>query len=147
MNDTESEEFQLGNYNAYYTSRQHRTGGGVTLYINKALKHNPLPNLSKCIHICAEVACAEITTSNGTNIIVASIYRAPNTDLTLVNELIEYMFHIRNGKPLYLCGDFNVDILQCENHAATCNFIEQIYSYGLHPLITRPTSITKESYT
>ena len=27
MNNNESEEFQLENYNAYYISRQHRTGG------------------------------------------------------------------------------------------------------------------------
>ena len=55
------------------------------------------------------------------------------------------MFHNCNGKTMYLCGDFNVDLLQCENHAATGNFIDQIYSYGLHPLITRPTRITKQS--
>ena len=147
MNDNESEEFQLENYNAYYISRHHRTGGGVALYINKALKHKPLPNFSKCIDSCAEVTCAEIITSNGKNIIVAPIYRAPNTDLTLLNEHIEYMFHNCNDKTMYLCGDFNVDLLQCENHAVTSNFIDQIYSYGLHPLITRPTRITKQSAT
>ena len=48
---------------------------------------------------------------------------------------------------MYFCGDFSVDLLQCENHAATCNFIDHIYSYGLHPLITRPTRITKQSAT
>ena len=45
----------------------------------------------ECIDSCTEVTCAEITTSNGKNIIVASIYRTPNTDLTLLNELIEYV--------------------------------------------------------
>ena len=48
---------------------------------------------------------------------------------------------------MYFCGDFNVDLLQCENHAVTDNFIDQIYSYGLHPLITRPARITKQSAT
>ena len=41
-NDNEGEEFQLENYNTYYISRQHRTGGGVAVYINKDLKHKPL---------------------------------------------------------------------------------------------------------
>ena len=57
------------------------------------------------------------------------------------------MFHNCNGKSVYLCGDFNVDLLQCENHAATGYFIDQIYSYGLHPLITRPTRIREQSAT
>ena len=147
MNDNESEEFQLENYYAYYISRQHRTGGGVALYINMALKHKPLPIFSKCIDSCAEGTCAEITTSHGKNIIVASIHRARNTDLTLLNEHIEYMFHNCKGKSMYLYRDFNVDRLQCENHAATGNFIEQIYNYGLHLLITRPTRITKQRAT
>ena len=33
------------------------------------------------------------------------------------------------------------------NHDVTSNFIDQLYSYGLHPLIMRPTRITKESAT
>ena len=57
------------------------------------------------------------------------------------------MFNNCNGKTVYLCGDFNVDLLQHENHAATNNFIDHLYSYGLHPLITRPTRITKHSAT
>ena len=88
-----------------------------------------------------------VLNSNGKNITVASIHCAPNTDLTLLNEHIEYMFHNCNGKTMYLCGDFNVYLLQCKNHAATGNITVQIYSYGLHPLITRPTRITKQSAT
>ena len=46
-----------------------------------------------------------------------------------------------------MCGDFNVDLLKYSCHDATSNFIDQLYSYGLHPLIMRPTRITKESAT
>ena len=46
-----------------------------------------------------------------------------------------------------MCGDFNVDLLTCSCHDATSNFIDQLYSYGLYPLIMRPTRITKESAT
>ena len=71
-------EFQLENYNACYISRQHRTGGGVALYINMALKHKPLSNYSKCIDSCAEVTCAEITTK-----IITPIIFLDNTELVL----------------------------------------------------------------
>ena len=46
-----------------------------------------------------------------------------------------------------MCGDFNVDLLQYDKHNATNNFIDQLYSLGLHPLITRPTRITSHSNT
>ena len=46
-----------------------------------------------------------------------------------------------------MCGDFNVDLLQYDKHKATNNFIDQLYSLGLHPLITRPTRITSHSKT
>ena len=67
MNDNESEEFQLENYNACYISRQHRTNGGVALYnINKALKHKQLPNFSKSKllvlkspHCCINLSCTK----------------------------------------------------------------------------------------
>ena len=56
------------------------------------------------------------------------------------------MFHNCNGKTMYLCGYFNVDLLQCENHAAQVTLSTRFIA-GLHPLITRPTRITKQSAT
>ena len=46
-----------------------------------------------------------------------------------------------------MCGDFNVDLLQFDKHFATNDFIDQMYTLGLHPLITRPTRITSHSKT
>ena len=42
---------------------------------------------------------------------------------------------------------FNVDLLKYSCHDTTSNFIDQLYSYGLHPLMIKPTRITKESAT
>ena len=36
--------------------------------------------------------------NNGENIIVASVYRAPNTDLSLLNEYVEYILSNCNNK-------------------------------------------------
>ena len=46
-----------------------------------------------------------------------------------------------------MCEDFNVDLLQYDKHAATNDYIDQLYAIGLHPLITRPTRITSHSKT
>ena len=84
---------------------------------------------------------------NGKIILVCCIYRAPNTDLTLLNEHINLIFSNNGTKTVYLCGDFNVDLLHYDKHADTNHFVDQLFSFGLHPLITRPTRITRDTKT
>ena len=84
---------------------------------------------------------------NGKRIIVCCIHRAPNTDMILLNEHINFIFSKSRTKTVYLCGDFNVDLLQYDKHADTNNFVDQLFSFGLHPLITRPTRITRDTKT
>ena len=48
---------------------------------------------------------------------------------------------------MYLCGDFNINLLNSESHNGTKDFIEMLYSLGLYPLIDRPSRITSNSAT
>ena len=102
---------------------------------------------SKCIDNCAEAVSVEITLKNGKKVIICCIYRAPNTELDQLSEFINNVCRNIRNKTVYMCGDFNVDLLQYDKHNATNNFIDQLYSLGLHPLITRPTRITSHSKT
>ena len=43
--------------------------------------------------------------------------------------------------------DFNIDLSKHNNHAGTMLFLEIMYSYGVFPLITKPTRITSDSAT
>ena len=43
------------------------------------------------------------------------------------------IFRNKRNKTIYVCGDFNVDLLQYDKHRDTNNFIDQLYSLGLHP--------------
>ena len=45
-------------------------------------------------------------------------------------------------KIVYICGDYNIDLLHYEERAETKYFLDQMFSSGLYPLITRPTRIT-----
>ena len=76
----------------------------------KSLQHKYLPPLSKSIDKCTEIVTAEVKLRNGKRIIICCIYRAPNTDLTLLNEHINLIFSYSPAKTVYLCGDFNVDL-------------------------------------
>ena len=75
--------------------------------------------MSKNIYNCAEIVTAEVTFRNGKIIMICCIYRAPNTDLTLLNEHINLIFRNSHTKTVYLCGDFNMDLLQYDKHADT----------------------------
>ena len=43
---------------------------------------------------------------------------------------------------MYICGDFNIDLLHCEEETESKHFVDPMFSSGLYPLITRPTRIT-----
>ena len=59
-----------------------------------------------------------------------------------------YSFRIHSKTVnIYICGDFNADLLQHYKKNDTNNCIDHLYSFGLHPLITRPTRITTHSKT
>ena len=83
LNDDDLDAFHMDDYDDMNSCRPNRSGGGVALYINRLLQSKPLPLLSRCMLNCAEVICTDIIIPNGRNIVVASIYRAPNTDLSM----------------------------------------------------------------
>ena len=87
------------------------------------MQHKYLPILSKCIVNFAEIVTADVTLNNGKRLIICCIYRAPNTDLALLNELIHLICSKNNSKKIYICGDFNVDLLQYDKRVETNDFI------------------------
>ena len=46
---------------------------------------------------------------------------------------------------LFVCGDFNIDLLKNGEHVGTTKFIDAMYSIGLYPLIDKPSRITQYS--
>ena len=145
--DNDSDNFNIDGYKMFTCSRTNKNGGGVALYINDSLQHRFLPDMSKCIDNCAEVIYLEITLKNGKKPLICCIYRAPKTELEQLNEFISNLCQNTRNKTVYICGDFNVDLLQHDKNNDTNNFIDHLYSFGLHPLITRPTRITSHSKT
>ena len=53
----------------------------------------------------------------------------------------------RANKHCYVTGDFNLDLMKHGTHSITAQFLEALYSYGLIPMITKPTRITAHSAT
>ena len=124
LKDNDNTMFETEGYNNCTCSRTDKSGGGVALYIKDSLQHRYLPDKSIYISNCAEIVSVEITLRNGKKVIICCIYRAPNTDLNTLSEFINDIFSKIGKRTVYMCGDFNVDLLQYDKHAATNDFID-----------------------
>ena len=57
------------------------------------------------------------------------IYRAPKTELEQLDEFISNCCQNTRNTTVYLCGDFNIDLLQHDTNNITNNFIDHLYSF------------------
>ena len=75
------------------------------------------------------------------------MYGASNTSSSKLNDNLLFILGNLTSKIVYICCDYNIDLLHCEERAETKYFLDQMFSSGLYPLITRPTRITGTSAT
>ena len=141
----------LPGYEIVSKSREGRIGGGVSLLIKNSFEYHLREDLS-VFNECLESIFVEISGqpfSIEKDIIVAAIYRPPGTNMdNFISMLTDILNAIKNdNKLIYLCGDFNIDLLHSDTHLLTSNFIETMYSASLFPLITKPTRVTEHSAT
>lgn len=50
-------------------------------------------------------------------------------------------------KVMFICGDFNIDLLNPNKHVLTEEFTTAMYSMSLNPTTTKPSRITSHSAT
>ena len=87
------------------------------------------------------------STSLGKNIVVGCIYRPPDSNfenfLESMNETLTILN--RENKVIYLMGDYNINLLNYNDHRPTKQFIETLFSYSYLPIINKPTRVTANS--
>ena len=135
----------------YSFVHKHRTspGGGVGLYLSKQLNFKMRLDLCSDRTETMESLFIEICNPNGKNIIVGVIYRPPNMDVNLfLNTFNETLGKIsKENKICHLMGDFNLNLMNYQNHTVTGNFLDGLYSNAFVPMITCPTKITSHTAT
>ena len=92
----------------------------------------------------------EIANPRKSNIIVGVIYRHPSMDLAdgncnYLNKLLENTS--KEQKSTFLLGDFNINLLNYNEHNETNDFLDSLASNSFIPLILQPTRITSHSNT
>ena len=146
----EMSQFSLPNYTMLFKNRRLSTHGGLIMYIHDDFAYKELDKeiiLSSTSNLF-ESQCVEIwrKTSAYQKYIIGNIYRLPSyigDDLsTFTDEYTNLLNILRTrSKFVYLCGDYNIDILKIcsNNHYNT--FYENVMSCCFVPKITFPTRI------
>lgn len=104
-------DYEIEGYKLIYVNRTDKLSGGVAMYINKNLRFKIVENMTLAIHNILECVTIEIFNNKKKNDIVSCIYRTHSSDLDLFNDWMERTFSTINNKTIYICGDFNIDLL------------------------------------
>jgi len=114
--------FHLPGYNFVATSRINKSGGGVENYIaeNIAFKlRDDLRLSSDNVYECIFIE------SLADNILIGCVCKPPDSDVSsFTSEFDNLLTAINKRKQTcYIAGDLNIDLLKCDRHVATCNFV------------------------
>lgn len=140
-------DFELEGYEFTFITRRNKGGGGVALYVDKSLKFNVVKKMTMVIDNVLECITVEICKEKSKNVIISCIYRAPGSSIETFKDWIEETFIEIAHKKVFICGDFNIDLLNPNKHITTEEFINTMYCMNLFPKITRPTRITSHCAT
>ena len=151
----ENTSFELEGYHKFeYNDRPKDDDGrgGVGLFVKECFSYRERNDLSEFISHVFESIFIELQFENKKNIIVGNVYRPntwPRADLDRFIVTLSNIIEIINqeNKLIVLLGDYNIDLLKYGTHIKTTEFLDDMISHGLLPVITKPTRITKHSAT
>ena len=135
-------------YDIERSDRRNKKGGGVCVLLSSRCKYTRRRDLETANSVCLESCFVELRNWNS-NIVIGSLYRPPNTDISsFQNKIHDIVRKVKREKKQIILGlDHNLDFLKEVQHSPTHNFLEMIYDNGLIPTITRPTRITNSTAT
>ena len=139
-------DVQLEGYELFTVNRQGRSGG-VALYVDSTLKCKYIEDKSRAIENVFECVTVDIGSENVKTVQVTCIYRNQGTPIDIFNEKFDELISLKNTKEYIVCGDFNINLLNVNEHGDTADFLDMMYSNMLCPVISKPTRITTTSST
>ena len=119
--------------------------GGVGMFIDTAYNYKVVEKTS---NEAFQALWVEISFVRKKNIICGVIYRQHNTP-----ELFQQYFDeaiekfTASGKHIYICGDYNIDLLKVGKSSYSNDFLMSLQSCCLVPTIEKPTRVRRTSAT
>lgn len=130
-------------YHILHKTRPRRRGGGVSLLIRDSLSYLERPDLSGYFTETESIfiELPRTTTSQNKKIIIGELYRPPNLNKAKFIEELELLLHCVDSDEYvcYLMGDFNIDLIRCNEEPHAAEYLSTYYRHCFFPLINRPT--------
>ena len=129
-------------YDIYSTGSQ-LARGGTAIYVNRNFNSFERNDL-KINNEEYESVWIEINNKGSKSIICGCLYRHPsNNSKEFLSYLEKCLSQLtKENKEVYICGDFNFDLLNLENNHICQEFYNLLCSYGFLPKIIQPSRIT-----
>ena len=136
------DNIELPGYKFHHTP-SNSAAGGVGIYVKSDLKANKRDDLS-FVNENFETIWVEIDNSKAKNILCCCAYRHPSSDISKFSDHFQETFSkLENeNKLIFIMGDFNINLLNHENHTPTNEFINMMFSNNLQPSVLHPTRIS-----
>ena len=132
----------MDGYETYYTP-SNSNKGGTAYFINE--KFNIIERKDLVTqNDDFELVWVEIKNKLSKNIVIGCIYRHPRQNFKDFMQYLEICLItlMKEKKEIYLCGDFNIDLLKIENNLNYQLFYNLLCSFGFLPKIIQPTRVT-----
>ena len=114
------------------------------------MPYKPRPDLNIYIANQLESTFIEIINPKKSNIVIGCLYKHPNMDvLDFKNNYLSQIFEIvsKDRKQVFLLGDFNINLLNYNDHQRTNYFLDSLACSSFIPYVLHPTRITGHSKT
>jgi len=119
--------------------------GGVGTFIDENVKYRVIEKVSSRAF---QALWVELQFEMRSNIICGVIYRhhnSPESFQTYFDETLEKLS--TSGNPIYIMGDFNINLLNAETCSFTKEFLLSLQSFSFIPTIDKPTRVNSNSAT
>ena len=138
---------EIEGYDLYHTPTLSAKGGSA-IYVNK--NYDSLERYDLNIKdIEYETTWIEIKNKKSKNIVCGNVYRHPHYNCDDFFKYLESCLATlaKESKEVYICGDFNFDLLKVDTDHLTQHFFNLLCSYGFLPHILQPTRATEHTST
>ena len=124
--------------------------GGTLLYIDKSIKYKLRKDLNIFEKKMIESTFIEILNKKQKNLIIGCVYKHSKDEVKdfTNNHMIPLLHKLSNeNKDIVIMGDFNVNLINCNDDKNISNFLDTMLSHSFLPFITTPTRITRNTKT
>ena len=144
--------FSLPNYNMVSKPTRISAHGGLIIYIHDSFQYKQIDIIDDSPYF--ENICIEVWNkyAHFDKFLICDIYKPPSGTteylVDFTNKFTQWAAAINEkSKKSYLCGDFNINLLQIQTNQHFNQFYDSLTSTGFIPKITLPTRISETSAT